>query len=72
MSKTSAAVKNRYNQQKYDRLFILCKKGQKEKIAAFAQNKNMSLNAYVLSLVEKDMGDKWTAALEKKEDTSNG
>lgn len=53
---TSAAVKNKYNQKAYDRIALVVKKGQKEKIQDHAKNLGLSLNGYINNLIEKDMG----------------
>ena len=55
MSKTSAAVKNRYNAKAYDRITVVVKRGEKERLKAKAQalGKN-SLNEYILSLIYAD------------------
>lgn len=55
MGKTSAAVKNRYAAKTYDRYSILFKKGEKDIIKAHAASKGMSLNAYIVGLIQKDM-----------------
>lgn len=55
MGRTSAASKNKYEKKAYDRITTLVKKGQKDKIKAHAEQKGMSLNAYINSLIEQDM-----------------
>ena len=56
MSKTSSAVKNRYNKKTYDTILLCPKKGEKEKIKAAAEKCGESVNAYVLRLIYEDMG----------------
>ena len=46
----------KYNQKTYDKLQINVKKGEREKIKAYAESKGLSLNAYVTGLIYKDMG----------------
>lgn len=41
--------------EKLDEFKVRVKKGQKEIIQAHAQEKGLSLNAYIVSLIEKDM-----------------
>lgn len=45
----------KYLAKAYDRLAIRVKKGQADKIKAYAENKGMSLNSYVNELIRKDM-----------------
>lgn len=52
---TSAAVKNRYAAKTYDRITLIVKKGQKEIIKQRADDKGMSLNEYVTSLIKADI-----------------
>lgn len=58
MSKTSTAVKNRWNAKAYDQLLIRVKKGDKEIIKAFAEQNGESLNGYIVRLIEEDMHNK--------------
>lgn len=44
----------KYKEKAYDRLEIQLKKGMKEEYRAQAEQKGMSLNAYIVSLLEKD------------------
>lgn len=53
--KTSSESKAKYNAKAYDRTSITFKKGKLEKIKAHAESLGMSLNAYIVKLVEKDM-----------------
>ena len=47
-TKTSAAVKNRYNDKKYDRINLTVPKGEKEKIKAHADKHMEEFNALLL------------------------
>lgn len=58
MSKTSSAVKSRWNAKAYDQLIIRVKKGNKEAIKAFAEQNGESLNGYIVRLIEEDMNKK--------------
>ena len=46
---------NKRYQAKLDRGVFYVPKGDMEKIKAHAQQKGMSLNAYIVGLIEKDM-----------------
>lgn len=46
----------KYNENNYDRLYITIAKGKKEKIKEQAEKYGMSLNEYVVKLIEKDLG----------------
>lgn len=60
MSHTSSKVKNRYNEKSYDHYHMIFKKGQKEIIGKYAaESQNKSLNAYIIDLIKKDMGDQF-------------
>ena len=54
--KTSTQSKNKYNAKAYEQLPIRVKMGEKDKIKAFAEQKGMSLNSYVVELIKRDMG----------------
>ena len=45
----------KYNKKNYDRIEIKVKKGEKEKIKQYTENKGKSLNMYIIELIEKDM-----------------
>lgn len=45
----------KYQKKAYDTYLLRFKKGQKELIQAHAQSKGLSLNAYIIGLIEKDM-----------------
>ena len=55
MGKTSTATKNKWNAQNYDQLRVVVKKGKKDEYKAYAQSKGMSLNAYIIGLIEADI-----------------
>lgn len=44
----------KYKEKTYDRLELQLKKGKKEEYRAQATEHGMSLNAYIISLLEKD------------------
>lgn len=56
MSKTSSAVKNRYNAKAYDRITIVVKKGQKETIKTHAERfDGGSVNAFIQRAIAETM-----------------
>ena len=55
-TKTSTAVKRRYNEKSYDRLAITVPKGQKAAIEAHARAQGESVNGLVNRLLRADMG----------------
>lgn len=55
MGKTSAAVKNKWNANAYDRIAVVVPKGQKEAIKARAESQGESVNAYIWRLIQEDM-----------------
>ena len=56
MSKTSSAVKNRYNAKAYDRITIVVKKGEKEIIKQHAEKHDGgSVNAFIQRAISETM-----------------
>lgn len=55
-TKTSSAVKQRYNEKAYDRLAITVPKGQKATLQAAADKEEESINGYVNKAVLARMG----------------
>ena len=56
MSKTSAAVKNRYASKAYDSLRIIVPKGRKSTVEAHVSGNGESINGYVNRLIREDIG----------------
>ena len=54
-TKTSTAVKNRYNTKTYDQLPIRVYKGRKEVIQAHAEARNESVNGFVNRAIHETM-----------------
>lgn len=54
-SKSQMKATNKYRTKSYDQINITAKKGMKETYKAQAKKRGMSLNAYIISLIEKDM-----------------
>ena len=70
MSKTSSAVKNRYNEKVYDRLAIVLPKGRKEAVEAFAESHGLSVNGLVNLLLRDALGvsaEEWKNQAEAEE-----
>lgn len=55
-TKTSAAVKNRYNQKAYDRITIVVPKGQKATVEAAAHDAGESVNQFIIGATLAQMG----------------
>ncbi len=49
-------ARNKYDANHYEYATLKLPKGEKAKIKAHAESNGMSLNAYIVSLIEKDMG----------------
>lgn len=47
----------KYKAKTYDRVELQIKKGMKDIYKAQAEKRGLSLNAYIVSLIEKDMED---------------
>lgn len=54
-SEAQKRASRKYNANNYDRLYITVGKGKKEKIREKAQEQGMSLNEFVVNLIEKNM-----------------
>ena len=46
-TKTSAAVKNRYNEKAYDRISVVVPKGSKQRIKDYAESHGFSVNGLI-------------------------
>ena len=49
-------TKDEYNRAKFDRFLVTVQKGVRDKIKVHAQESGKSLNAYIIGLIEADMG----------------
>ena len=54
-TKTSAAVKNRYNEKAYDRIPLIVQKGKKAIIAEHGKLHDGSTNAFINRAIEETM-----------------
>ena len=67
-TKTSTAVKRRYNEKAYDRLAVTIPKGRKATVEAHAKSKGLSVNGLINALLREDMKlteDEWKSATEE-------
>lgn len=55
MGKTSAAVKNRYNDKKYDRINLTVHKGEKAIISEHAEKHGESVNGFIQRAIKETM-----------------
>ena len=55
VSKAQQKAVGKYEKENYDKVLLRLQKGSRDKIKAHAQQKGMSLNAYIVDLIEKDM-----------------
>lgn len=54
-TKAHMKASQRYNEKAYDQINFNVRKGEREKIKAYAESKGKSLNAYITELIYKDM-----------------
>lgn len=55
VSKAQQKAVNKYVKQNYDRVNVTMSKGKKDEYKLHAQSKGMSLNAYIIGLIEADI-----------------
>lgn len=55
VGKTSSEVKDRYNKKAYDTIMLRVYKGRKDIIQAAAERTGLSLNAYIVKAIERQM-----------------
>lgn len=55
VSQAQIRATQKYNKKAYDRIQIRVKKGEAEKIKAYAEKKGMSINGYINKLIVEDM-----------------
>ena len=65
--RTSASVKNRYNEKAYDRITVVVPKGSKQILKEYAQNSGISLNAMICDAIREKTG----LSLEKVEESAD-
>lgn len=58
VSKAQQKAVNKYVKQNYDRVNVTMPKGKKDEYKLHAQSKGMSLNAYIIGLIEADIKKK--------------
>ena len=52
-TKTSSAVKQRYNEKTYDRLSVVVPKGRRAELKAYAESKAESLNGFITKAIDE-------------------
>lgn len=57
MGKTSSEVKDRYNRKAYDEIKLRVYKGRKADLQAAADKAGLSLSAYIVKAVERQMSE---------------
>lgn len=55
MGTSATKAKNKYAEKNYERIALVVKKGEKEKIRAAAEQHGMSLNAYIAEAIQEKM-----------------
>lgn len=56
MEEKKVDYRNRWQKENQERVIVMVGKGQKDKIKAHAMESGKSLNAYIIGLIEADMG----------------
>ena len=56
MEKEVIQQKNEYAKKMYDNVRLQVKKGTKEKVRAYAESQNLSLQGYIRKLIKDDSG----------------
>lgn len=67
-SKAGMKAVDKYVRENYDRIGIKVPKGRKADIEAFAKNRDLSVNALIVSLLQNEMGiseDDWKRGSEE-------
>lgn len=64
MSATSSAVKNAWMNENYDRVTIMIKKGEKEKLKEAAKNAGKSVSRYVVEAINTHAGEQLLTVLD--------
>lgn len=65
-TKNRTAYKNKYLSENYDRIYLTVPKGKKAIIENAAKRNSMSVNSYILSLIDRELNISKPSA--KKED----
>lgn len=55
MGTSATKAKNKYAEKNYERIALVVKKGEKEKIRAAAEQHGMSLNAFIVEAIAEKM-----------------
>lgn len=71
-TKTSSAVKQRYNEKAYDRLAVTIPKGKKGMVEEYAATHEESINGLINRLLRAALGqseEEWKRSVEETQDT---
>ena len=55
MGNTSSASKNKYNAKAYDRIVVVVKKGEKERIKKYCEKHGYSVNGLITELIRHEL-----------------
>lgn len=55
MTKAQTKASNKYNAKAYDRITVLVKKGEKDRIKRYAEDHGQSVNAFITELIRREM-----------------
>lgn len=70
-TKTSSAVKQRYNEKAYDRLAVTIPKGKKGMVEEYAATHEESINGLINRLLRAELGqseEEWKRSVEETQD----
>jgi len=57
VGKTSSEVKDRYNKKAYDTIMLRVYKGRKDDVQAAAERAGLSLSAYIVKAIDRQMSE---------------
>lgn len=56
-SKAQKQATRKWNEKNYDRIYLAVPKGMKQQIEAVAKSQGLSIRAYIINTLEKEMGE---------------
>ena len=66
MGKTSSASKRKYNEKAYDTVTIFIRKGSKEELQNYLQERGETMGGFIKALVERETGIRLTSDANKE------
>ena len=72
MGKTSSAIKNAWMAENYERVTVMIKKGEKERLKAAAMASGFSVSRYVIEAVNLYSGEKMLSVLDDESKQKKG